>query len=181
MLIAFLPGCFIVSLHPFYSDDDVIDDVRLVGTWQEKQDVVWQFLPNTKTKKYTVSITEGDGLVGHFIGTPFIIHDEFFIDIYPDTDNDDTLKMASAYNIHRIPVHSLIHIQQIGEFALSLRVPSYPWFIEYLETHPQALKHETIEDDFPILTATTQELQAFWFKHLKTKDAYIETELIKQP
>ncbi|MDP4878391.1 MAG: hypothetical protein NWR36_00760, partial [Opitutales bacterium] len=75
---------------------------------------------------------------------------------------------------------SLIHVK-VSETTATLRVPSFAWFTKFLEEHPDALRHELIEDNFPVVTATTGELQDFWFKHLTTEDAYIETELTKLP
>ncbi|MEN8725301.1 MAG: hypothetical protein ABF322_01265 [Lentimonas sp.] len=178
---AMLSGCLMVSLHPFYSKGDIIEDSQLVGIWQEDgKDIIWLFQQDEDKKTYAITITEGDGLTGLFIGTPFKINNELFVDIYPGTQNDDALKMTDAYKLHRIPAHSLIHVKKSNRSSI-LRVPSFPWFTEHLESHPKALKHEIIDDNFPVLTATTKELQAFWFKHLETEDAYIETKLVKQP
>ncbi|MDP4610931.1 MAG: hypothetical protein NWT02_07060 [Opitutales bacterium] len=181
ILLALLPGCFVVSLQPFYAEDDVIADRSLAGEWQEtgKQNK-WHFKPSDDAKSYDIIITEGDDSTGFFIGTPFKIKEQFFIDIYPDTSNDNKLPMSSVYMIHRIPVHSLIHVK-VSETTATLRVPSFAWFTKFLEEHPDALRHELIEDNFPVVTATTGELQDFWFKHLTTEDAYIETELTKLP
>lgn len=181
-ITAILSGCFVVSLQPYYLESDIIEDSRLNGKWQEAgKNVIWQFHSDEDSKAYAFSLIEGKDLTGHFIGTPFKIENAFFIDVYPNTKNDDALRMSDAYKLHRIPAHSLIHVQQIEESALVLRVPSYPWLTKYLEANPTVLKHEIVEGSFPVLTATTKELQDFWFKHLETEDAYIETELTKLP
>jgi len=52
-----------------------------------------------------------------------------------------------------------------------MKIPSPKWFKEYVEKHSDALKHEMNMDE-AFVTASTEEMQAFWLSHLETDEAF---------
>jgi len=57
--------------------------------------------------------------------------------------------------------------------------PDLDWLRQVLAADLDAVRHEKIGDDI-ILTAGTQQLQAFWLKHLDTAGAFGETIDLKR-
>ena len=43
-VLLLLSGCIVQSLHPLYTDEDVIFDTRLIGQWSEEgSKEIWEF------------------------------------------------------------------------------------------------------------------------------------------
>ncbi|MGB0744764.1 MAG: hypothetical protein ACPGSB_09575 [Opitutales bacterium] len=173
-----MPGCLLLSLHPYYEDDDIIEHDSFAGKWQSDDGkMLWEFLPTDDGYRVTV---DESGKQGKFDVTPFKISGELFLDFYPDMTNSDEV-LSPFYMMHRMPVHSLIHIAKDGDAPL-FRIPDFKWFAEYLREHPDAIEHEWIDDgDFPLLSAGTQELQAFVMKHLNKEGAFNDLKLERVP
>lgn len=177
--LALLQGCLVLSLHPHFEDSDIVTDTSMAGTWESNKSNIWHFTPSEDGREYALKVDEGDGEVGHFIATPFQVKGKDFIDVYPATDDDHHSKLSFYYRIHRLPTHSLLYIDKTSS-QFKVLIPQFGWLMKHLEAHPEALAHELVEDDFPIITASTKELQSFWLKHLKTEDAFMDLKLVKQ-
>ena len=177
--LALLPGCLVLSLHPHFKDGDVVADTSMEGVWESNKSNIWHFTPSEDHREYALIVDEGDGEIGHFIATPFKVNGKDFIDVYPDSDDDHQSNLSFYYRIHRLPVHSLLYIDKTSS-QFKVLATNFAWLQKHLEAHPKALAHELVEDDFPIITASTEELQSFWLKHLETEGAFANTDLVKQ-
>lgn len=151
----------------------------MTGIWKSNDSNVWNFTPSEDHREYALIVDEGDGEIGHFIATPFKVNGKDFIDIYPNSDNDHRASLSFYYHLHRFPVHSLLYIDKTSS-QFRVLATNFVWLQKHLEAHPDALAHELVEDGFPIVTASTEELQNFWLKHLETEGAFADTELVKQ-
>jgi len=160
-------GC-IRSLHPLYTEEDVVFEPGLIGEWAEEgDDETWAFSKKSENA-YKFVYTDGQGKQGTFSAHLSKIEGHLFLDFFPeepDTDKND------FYQFHLLPVHTFAHVKQI-EPTLQMRFPDPDWLEELLEENPNAIRHEIVEDVGLLLTASTQELQAFWLKHLTTEDAF---------
>ena len=105
----------IPSVNPFYTDQDVVFDARLLGEWQEmdKSDNpdVWKFDGKTN-QMYKLTITEKEGKQGRFNAHLFQLKQEYFLDLIPDdcqyATNQADLVAASMY-----PGHLLVRVSQL--------------------------------------------------------------------
>lgn len=178
LICLYIPGCLLLSLQPYYTDKDVIDHEAFAGKWQsDKGKITWEFTP--KKSGYQVTIHEGEKM-GEFKVTPFRIGEELFLNFYPDMNVGDKT-ISAFYMIHRIPTHSLMHIKADGD-APRFYIADIDWFIDYLRAHPDAIRHEWVDDGkFPVLTASPAELQAFILKHLETDGAFEDLGLERIP
>lgn len=156
----------IPSVNPFYTEQDVVFDARLLGEWQEKDKSdnpdVWKF-EGTTNKMYKLTITEKKGKRGKFNAHLFQLKQEYFLDLIPDdchyATNQADLVGASMY-----PGHLLVRVPQI-EPELKLALFDFGWLEKFIEKHPKALAHHK-EGDRIVLTAGTRDLQKFVLKHL---------------
>jgi hypothetical protein len=86
-----------------------------------------------------------------------------------------------------LPLHLLLKVEEISP-SFKYRVMDMDWLDKLLQKNPNAIKHifvtqEAGEDDKKkiVLTAETQELQAFVLKYVNDNDAFPKaTELTKR-
>lgn len=184
-LAALLGGCVpILSLHPLFTEEDVVFEEKLLGTWLDDStpsEMTWEFarldptaserlreeLGDQIKKFYRLSITDKEGRKGSLAACLVKLKDRLFLDVFPDkfpsgeTDMEKTKLMYNAFFF--VPAHTFLRVDSIGE-QLTLRLTMDDRLKELLEAEPDAVKF-TLVDDLPILTASTKELQAFVVKY----------------
>ena len=165
-----LSGCIVRSLHPLYTDENVIFDARLIGQWAEEDSKeIWEFSQQGE-QRYKCVVYEEDGEQSILVARLLEIKGKMFLDFFP-TDSDR--QEGVFYQLHVLPVHSFAYVKQI-EPTLQIRFPSSDWLQELLEKNPDAIRHEVLGKDDIILSASTEALQTFWLAHLDTEDAFDE-------
>lgn len=166
LALTFLLAACVPSVNPFYTDKDVVTDVRLIGTWQEDDDkespAVWKFEAQTNNA-CAVTLTEDKGRTGHFEGHLFKLSNEMFLDLTP-TECSYATNQASIVNISMIPGHLLVRVQ-LAKDKLNLAFCNPDYVKQLLEKNPKALAHRVV-DSSVILTAETSALQKFMLAHL---------------
>lgn len=173
-LLVLLGGC-IRSIHPLYTDQDVIFDPALIGCWSaDDSKDTWEFLKQSE-KRYQLVYTDGDGNAGTFVVHLLRIDGQLFLDLFP---GDPELKQNLFYRSHLLPVHTFAHVRQI-EPILQMSFPDPDWLKEHVATKSDAIRHEKVDDQI-ILTASTKDLQAFWLKHLNAKGAFGKPSNLKR-
>jgi len=180
-LLAGLLGCCVPSLHPLYTDKELVFDEKLLGSWGESNQT-WEFKKGEKEKSYDL-ITDENGKKGEFTVYLVKIQDSskadkekesarqtlLFLDLYPKQPN---LETTDFYKFHLLPVHTFMKIEQI-EPTLKMRVMSPDKLGEMLEDKPDIIKHEVLEDRI-VLTASTKQLQKFMLEHVNDEGLFAE-------
>ncbi len=162
-------GC-VRSLHPLYTDKDLVFDAALVGQWgQEGEKETWVF-SRADENRYRLDYTDEDGKLGRFKAHLLQIDGERFLDFFPEKPS---LQENDFYRLHLMPVHTFAHVRQI-EPTLQMRFPNPKWMKKYLNANPGAIRHEIVDVKEVVLTAAPKELQGFWRKHLDTRGAFGE-------
>ena len=167
-----LSGCEspVRSLHPFYLDENLIQNSRIEGGWAgEAPSEVWEF-SRTDKNGYKCVIRDSDGKSATLAVHLMEIQGRMFLDFFPE-EPDSALSLYDA--IHLLPVHTFASLNQM-ESTLELRFPSQEWLMKLLRKNPDALRHEALEGSDFVLTASTGELQRFWLAHLNTEGAFME-------
>jgi hypothetical protein len=163
----FLP----LSLHPLYTDKDVIFEPELLGIWsiEEEDDSkeTWEFSKNGENA-YTLVSTDSDGKQGHFVVHLAKIEGLMFLDLYPaETD----LQTDPLHQMLLIPSHMFLLVKQIRP-TLKVSIMEPDWLDKLLDEKPDTIRrHETISN-LIVLTASTEELQVFLIKHKTTEGAF---------
>jgi hypothetical protein len=165
-VVVALTGC-VPSLHPLYTDEDLIFDPALVGTWgdEDSQDT-WTFAKSGE-KEYRLVYTDQEGKKGKFVAHLLKVDGRMYLDLFPD---EPDLEANDFYKGHLLPVHSFMRIATI-EPNLRCASVNPEWLDEFLKQNPDAIKHERLEDGV-VLTAQPKELQAFLAKHDTTEGAF---------
>ncbi|MHC4463480.1 MAG: hypothetical protein ACYS6W_14495 [Planctomycetota bacterium] len=169
VLAVLLGGC-VLSLHPLYTDKDLIFEEKLLGTWANNDsEETWQFKRAGK-KKYKMICTDEKDRTGPFDAGLGKLNNMMFLNILPQ---EPEFKENDLYKLHILRVHSFIKIEQI-EPTLKMRIMNPEKMKEMLENNPKLIKHEIVQGRL-ILTAPTKKLQEFMKAHAN------DTRLFSEP
>ncbi len=173
---AVFTGCLIPSLNPLFSEKDFVSYSDLIGTWSQdgKGEDSWKFEKDGKTyklthvdeKKRTAEFTISVGKIGTNI---FI--DSFFGDERPDEH------LSNFAVVHLIPAHTFLKVQKQGT-ALNLIALDVEWMQKALKEDPKLISH-VMRDNYPLLTASTEELQKFIAKFAANTNAFKNTIVLE--
>jgi hypothetical protein len=180
-LLAGLLGSCVPSLHPLYTDKELVFEEKLLGSWGDG-DQAWEFKTGEKEKSYDLT-TDEKGKKGEF--TVYLVKiqggskaDEkkdsarqalLFLDLYP---KEPKLETNDFYKFHLLPVHTFLKIEQLGT-TLKMQAMNPEKLQEMLKAKPDLIKHEVVEDRI-VLTASTKQLQKFMIEHANDEGLFGE-------
>ena len=183
-LTFFAQSCLIPSIHSLYSEEFAIQNDALIGKWVNHEDPdhgdyqEWTF--EKDGDKYY--LTHADGNLGFFEIGLVKLGDDMFMDFFP-TNIDRSLekerngKTESLLNEllrgHLLPVHTFAKVN-IRDRSIEIRMFDAEWLSDLMEERKIRIKHERIDKDMFLITASTSELQKFVRKYADLKEAYID-------
>jgi hypothetical protein len=172
LLAGILTGC-VPSLHPLFTQKEAVFDEKLIGLWAKDSNdkETFEFTrasSDPNNKKYTMVYIDKDGKKGEFDATLGKLGSSMFLDLYPAGKLE--CNTPDFYNIHILPVHTFMKIEQI-EPVLIMAMMKSDKMEKMLKDDPNLIKCEPIEDRL-VLTASTEELQGFMKKHSNDKDLF---------
>jgi hypothetical protein len=158
-----LTAC-VPSIHPLYTEHDLVFDPALVGVWSEdeKADETWAF-EKSGDQAYKAIYSE-KGKTGEFDVHLLKLGDTLFLDFYPQDDGIKQMDRNDFYRFHFLPVHTFARVSLSGA-TLEMGFFDADWLKNLLEEKPKAIRHERRGADGIILTASTKELQKFVLDH----------------
>ena len=163
-LVLLLTGC-VPSLHPLYTEEDLVYDPALVGTWtEEESEDTWTFRKIGDTA-YDLIYTE-EGVPARFEAHLVKVGEFLFLDTYPgepDIKND-------FYLIHIIPAHIFLRIEIEGD-VLRYAMLDLDWLKKMISEKKVDIGHEEMEGGI-LLTAPPKKLQAFLSKYAEDEKAF---------
>jgi hypothetical protein len=166
-LLAVLLGGCIPSLHPLYTDKELVFEEKLSGIWSNGEQI-WKFEGDSEKKSYKLLTVNEDFKKGEFTAHLVKIDKMLFLDLFP---KEPKLQAPAFYKFHLLRVHTFIKIEQI-EPILKMRVMNPDKMKEMLENDPNLIKHEIVQRDRIVLTASTKDLQQFMKKHASVEDFF---------
>lgn len=181
MLAVILGGCVpVISLHSLYTEDDVVLDKKLYGTWVDDANspkTTWEFKSIDEPKNaYKLIFTDEEGQKGSFVAHLVKLQDRLFLDIFPSElpwEQEDPNKIDWPYNtLFLIPAHTFVKIDSI-EPQLKLRLTLETDMKDLLKENPNAVKHTSVRDRI-VITGSTKELQEFVLKYADDKRLFTD-------
>jgi hypothetical protein len=169
-LVVLVAGC-VPSLHPLFTEDNLVYDPALVGTWADQEgENTWTF-QKFGDNVYNLIYTE-EGVPARFDAHLVQLGEFLFLDTYPgepDIKND-------FYLIHLIPAHIFSRIEMEGD-TLRYAMLDLDWLRDMISEEKVSIGHEKVDGGI-LLTATTAELQEFFIKYADDDKAFSDpTEL----
>ena len=179
LLAALLGGCVpVMSLHPLYTEKDVVFEEKLLGRWVDDPNSPESTLEFNRIEEpknaYNLVFYDEEGKKGSFVAHLVRLQNRLFLDVYPSKppwEIEDPNKLELPYNsFFSIPAHTFIKIDFNGP-QLKMWVTNDVEMKKLLKEEPNAVKHTFIEDKL-ILTAPTKELQNFVLKYADDKRVF---------
>jgi hypothetical protein len=172
-----LQGCIVKSIYPFYKESDVVYNKVLEGTWRDQDNNKWTihqnpYKPNSYELHYSKKGREVT-LIGHL----FRIDDNMYFDMLPSEDNSEEMPI---FDVHLVPTHSIAKIDKLTNQSVSIKWFDEEWLRKMFVENRIKIRHEFIMDEDPkseddgmyLLTASTDELQAFVAKYGNVDEAF---------
>ena len=116
--------------------------------------------PAGSDKSYRLVISDNDSW-GTFDAHLLKLGEHYFLDLFPVEWDASINEFQRA---HLLPVHSFLAVRNLRP-QLEFAAMNGKWLKDYLAEHPQALRHEIIDEDL-LLSAQPQQMQAFLSAHL---------------
>lgn len=149
-----LAGCVPMSIHPGYTDDDLVFDQSLLGTWGENENDLMIF-ESLDDRAYTLTFRE-DSKTAKFEAHLIELLGVRLLDLIP---SDLPAEINETYQAHLLPLHSLFRVT-IENDRLQLHPLDYDRLKDELAAEP-ALVEFTLAYDNVILTSDTERLREF--------------------
>ncbi len=168
-----ISGC-IPSVHPLYTEDDLVFEPNILGIWIESgNDVEWVFEDSGKNS-YVVRITE-EGKLSNLEVHLVKLDDKYFFDFF-EGENDHIKDINGYLALQFIPIHTFVKVIITDEYMEIYRFDP-GWLEEILKADPTLVKHE-VTKDYILLTASTHELQRFILDYAQVMEAYTEKAVL---
>lgn len=189
-----LASCSVFSLQPLYTENELVFDTHLLGTWTDQDDGIWQFEKtlqenknpiqkfgvNEKTYTLIYKDTKDQKSARLFVHL-MKLGNRLFLDLYP-TDNYDKEVSSELLAAHLLPVHTFakldIHQDQVAIYPLNGE-----WLEDLFEQNKIRISHENVPYygfSLRVLTASTEELQKFVVKYQNEQEAFEEPSMLKR-
>ncbi len=177
-----MSGCLVKSLHPFYTEKDIVFRKDILGTYTDQEKGTWTIEPqeekglfgknksNKPTKFYLLKMVDSKNRTVTLRGCLFKLDNDYYCDFYPESGNNDD-NQTDLYNFQVLGVHTVARVV-ITKNQLFIKWYSEEWLGNLFKENKIRLAHENTEDDNIVLTASTQELQKFMRKFAKDPNAF---------
>lgn len=182
-VLMLLAGCEpIISLHPAYTDSDLVFDRQLLGNWTREEEV-WTFRAG-KGNSYELTIVEKPDdaqqppqrteMEAHLFRIPAGL----FWDVYPK----GKYAANGLYEALLVPGHVFARLSVEGE-QVRLSPLGSGWLKKQLANDKQFAREIVTDpggDSHLVLTAPTHRLQEFLARYAGEEKAYEETFVLKR-
>jgi len=157
------------SLHPFFTDEDVVFNDALLGAWVKDSGDKCLF---TKSGADHYDFLYVDDASSRFEARLIELGGAKFLDLYPKTFGKNNDLCPANF----VPAHTLARLT-IDKDSISMAMMDPDWIKQLSDRNQLDLAHERLEDGTIVLTAPTKKLQAFVLKHADDKKAFGEADV----
>jgi hypothetical protein len=178
-----LAGCLMKSIHPFYSEEKVVFDRSLIGTWTDQDSGLWQFSQyvikqgfgtlDTVSNSYLVKLWDKESEASYFNVHLFELKGVKYLDFYPimkKVIEDD------FYSAHILPLHSIAKLDFEKDSMIHIRWYNEEWINKLIQKEQVIISHQKVVDEGDttlLITADTKDLQQFFIEHGSDSNAFM--------
>ena len=181
-LMVMITGC-ISSIHPIYTEKELVYDDALLGVWHTESNETYHVTRSGK-QAYHLVLTDNDEKQGDFHVHLANVRDTLFLNVQPAQSPLES-RFPNLWNTHIIRGHFFCMVEQI-EPELKIKSLDIDWLEQHLKNEPSAIDHTILSHGSNnkqgkiVLTASTEKLQNFAIKHLKTPGAFTDSESLRK-
>lgn len=200
--VSIFSSCIVKSLQPFYTDESLSYNEKLLGNWTDHNKGEWtvesikdKFEQDQKEgvklskedlrafetykKGYYIRYLKNDKNAG-FIAMPFKIDTQYFLDFIPIEFDESQINSLAAE--HLLKTHSVAKLDLNSDANLVLSWLTEERITDFFEEEKIRLKHQaTGFDEDLLLTASSKELYKFLKKYMNSnfKDKWKEDDRLR--
>jgi len=184
--LALLNGC-LTTLHPIFTEKDLVFDPRLAGNWKKSKDSstalyrqantddLEELSPTLKRNAARIYIREEKHADGKAKSKSFAfmvkLGKYYYLDYYP-ADLKPNEPANEFFAVHYVPLHSIYRIKFTGNHSFDIQQLDAGYLEKLIRNKQVRLKHEVTDDGNYLITAPTAELQQYLIKYSDTPEAY---------
>ena len=184
-IIILLASC-LTTLHPIFTEKDLVSDARLYGKWSKEDGSTasYQVAHTSDVKNLSPSIQRNASKVymleerdakGKLQSKQYAfmvkLGKYYYMDFYPvgakEVDNEEKFFAA-----HYIPMHSIYRIRFKDDHSFDIQQLDAGYLENLIKNKKIRISHEVTEDGNYVITAPTEELQKYIIKYSDTPEAY---------
>jgi len=203
-LVVLLAGCGpIFSVHALYTKETITFEEKLLGRWlvdPNKPENTWEFarleedaaerlpldLRDQATKCYRMNLTDPNGTLSA-VACLIQLQGRLFLDLLSDRlpgDEQNPENGAFVNAAFFVRVHTFMRVSLRGD-QLKIGLTDVDGVKKLLQAEPKAVQYTFMTDrikEYPLLTASTEELQAFVTKYADDERLFTDGEpLTRKP
>lgn len=162
-----LVGC-VRSLEPVINPEQAVKVPEVEGKWISAKGDKERLDITNDGNGYKVVFVNEEGKSGTFSVVFGHVGEMTIADVMPSEPPEN----AGTQVMLMVPVHMPIRVTQTsGQLVIKVLKPD--WFKDYQAAHPEELTTVKIDDE-PIISASTEQIQAFLIKHAGDADAWTD-------
>lgn len=181
-----LAGC-LTTLHPIFTTKDLLVEPRLFGNWEKSKDktkVIYRrpnayevnnLSPALQSQASKIYILDEKDEQGNRRSTYYAfmikLGQHYYMDYYP-TSEKERKSADNFFAAHYIPMHSIYRIEFKGTNSFNIKRLDGGYLEKLIKNKQIRIKHEVMEDGGILITAPTEELQAYLIKYSDVPEAY---------
>ena len=178
VVVSLIAGC-VQSLHPLFTEKDLVFNAALVGSWVDKEGKdTWTFEKSTKDSYAVIHHQlEFEGYIGskeipgatsRFQAHLVKLGQFLFLDLFPE--KPETIVRNDLHNFQLIPVHTFWRVWFDGD-VFRTAILDNGWLKKMLDEKKINIVHDRVDNQI-ILTAPTKELQTLVLKYAEDDKAF---------
>ena len=184
--ILILEGC-LTTLHPIFTEKDLVFDPRLTGNWKKTKDgsivtyrqatvkdlqTLSPALQRNANKIYLLEEkNEQNKTMSAYYAFLVKLGKYYYLDYYP-AGVKDNLSANGFFTAHFTPMHSIYRVKFNGDLSFNLQQLDGGYLENLIRNKKIRLRHEVTEDGSYVITAPTEELQQYLVKYSDVPEAY---------
>lgn len=186
LILVFLNSC-LTTLHPIFTEKDLVVDQRLAGSWKKTKDGsyatyrsatasdVATLSPTLKRNVSKIYIYEEKDEQGRMKSTQLAfmvkLGKYYYMDYYPVGVRENS-PVDEFFVAHYIPMHSIYRIKFTNNYSFDIQQLDGGYLENLIKNKKIRIRHEVTEDGDYVITAPTEELQKYIVKYSDTPEAY---------
>lgn len=185
VIITLLSGC-LTSLHPLFTEKDLVFNSKLTGKWFTTKDgdtLIFEkgtantfkglpaALQGSADKAYVLTIIGNDKTINKYFAFLVKIGNGFYFDYYP-IDSKQQLEYDDFYREQFVKMHSFYKVEFSNDNSIAISEFDDSFLHKLIDDKQVRMKHEVRADGSVFITASTEELQQYVMKYGNTPGAY---------